>query len=172
MEALSRMISALVNNDFMAGFSIGDPNMGIINISHLLSIDDTLIFCEANQNQVRALKALILYFEAMSSLKVNFDKSEMVPVGKVNNISQLASTLGCKVSSLPMNYLGLPLGAASRAILIWDMVIERIERRLARWKRLYLSKSCKITLIKSTLSNLPTYFLSLFPIPTGVSYQI
>lgn len=35
------------------------------------------------------------------------------------------------------------------------------------WKRMYLSKGGR--LIKSTLSNLPTYFLSLFPIPASVA---
>ncbi|XP_035551431.1 uncharacterized protein LOC118349840 [Juglans regia] len=73
----------------------------------------------------------------------------MVPVGSVNNIKQLANTLGCKVASLPMEYLGLPLGAASRAISISDTMIEKIERRLAGWKRLYLlPKGGRITLIK------------------------
>lgn len=44
-----------------------------------------------------------------------------------------------------------------------------MECRLADWKRLYLSKGGRITLIKSTLPNLPTYFLSLFPILVGVA---
>ena len=30
----------------------------------------------------------------------------------------------------------------------------------------------RVTLIKSTLSNLPTYFLSLFPIPASVANRI
>ncbi|KAG6732890.1 hypothetical protein I3842_01G199300 [Carya illinoinensis] len=37
---------------------------------------------------------------------------------------------------------------------------------------MYLSKGGRITLIKSTLSNLPTYFLSLFPLPVGVAARI
>jgi len=37
---------------------------------------------------------------------------------------------------------------------------------------MYLSKGGKVTLIKSTLSNLPTYFLSLFPIPIRVANRI
>jgi hypothetical protein len=37
---------------------------------------------------------------------------------------------------------------------------------------MYLSKGGRITLIKSTLSNLPTYFLSLFPIPVAVASRI
>ncbi|KAF5476686.1 hypothetical protein F2P56_003400 [Juglans regia] len=172
MEALSRMISAAVTHGFMAGFPIGDPNKGIITLSHLLFADDTLLFCEADRDQLRALKALLLCFEAASDLKVNFDKSELVPVGNVSNTRQIASILGCKVASLPMTYLGLPLGAAVRASSIWDPVIEKIERKLEGWKRLYLSKGGRLTLIKSILSNLPTYFLSLFQLPARVAARI
>ena len=48
-------------------------------------------------------------------------------------------------------------------------MLEKMERRLAGWKRLYLSRGgggggVKVTLIKSTLSSLPTYFLSLLPL--------
>ena len=51
-------------------------------------------------------------------------------------------------------------------------ILEKMERRLAGWKRLYLSKGGRVTLIKSTISNLPTYFLSLFPIPASVTNRI
>ena len=44
--------------------------------------------------------------------------------------------------------------------------------RLAGWKCLFLSKGDRVTLIKSTLSNIPTYFLSLFPIPAFVANRI
>ena len=47
-----------------------------------------------------------------------------------------------------------------------------MERRLARSKRMYLFKGGKVTLIKSTLSSLPTYFLSLFPIPVKVANRM
>ena len=52
---------------------------------------------------------------------------------------------------------------------IWNPILEKMERRLVGWKRLYLFKGGRVTLIKSTLSNLPTYFLSLFPIPAAVA---
>ena len=71
-----------------------------------------------------------------------------------------------------MTYLGLPLGAKFKDRAIWNSILERMERRLTSWKRLYLSKGGKITLIKSTLSSLPTYFLSLFPIPVDIAIRI
>ena len=49
-------------------------------------------------------------FQAFTGLKVNVGKSEIVPVGEVRNIQCLANILQCKVGSLPMTYLGMPLG--------------------------------------------------------------
>jgi hypothetical protein len=34
---------------------------------------------------------------------------------------------------------------------------------------MYLSKGARVTLIKRTLSNLPTYFMSLIPLPMSVA---
>ena len=87
----------------------------------------------------------------------------------MHNIDLLLTALGCKQGTLPMKYLGLPLGAKFKDKTIWNPILEKMERRLAGWKRLYLSKGGRVILIKSTLSNLPTYFLSLFPIPAAVA---
>ena len=99
-------------------------------------------------------------------------KSELVPVGDVLNMDELVAILGCRQSSLPMTYLGLPLGAKFKDRAIWNPILEKMERRLASWKRLYLSKGGKVTLLKSTLSTLLTYDLSLFPILVDVANRI
>jgi hypothetical protein len=59
-----------------------------------------------------------------------------------------------------------------KPISIWDGIIEKVEHRLAGWKWLYLSKRGKITLIKSTLSNLPTYLMSLLPLMASIANRI
>ena len=64
------------------------------------------------------------------------------------------------------------MGATFKDKTIWNPILEKMERRLAGWKKLYLSKGGKVTLIKSTLSSLPTYFLSLFPIPVKVAKRM
>ena len=54
----------------------------------------------------------------MTGLKVNVAKSEMVPIGEVNNMHALAEILGCRVGALPMTYLGMPLGASLKSLSI------------------------------------------------------
>ena len=116
--------------------------------------------CDADIDQMLFLRLILSWFEIVSGLKIKLDKSK------------LADALGCKQGSLPMKYLGLPLGAKWKDRAVWNPIIEKVERRLAGWKRLYLSKGGRLTLIKSTLSNLPTYLLSLFPIPEDIAYRI
>jgi hypothetical protein len=57
-------------------------------------------------------------------------------MGSVVDVESQGMTLGCKV----MSYVGLPLGAHFKARSVWNGIVERMERRLATWKRLYLSK--------------------------------
>lgn len=94
-----------------------------------------------------------------SGLKIYLGKSEMVPIGEVPKVEALADILGCKIFNLPMKYLGLPLGAKYKSEAICDLVLEKLERRLAMWKKFYLSKEGRIDLIKNMLSSLPKYFL-------------
>ena len=56
--------------------------------------------------------------------------------------------------------------------LFRDGLVSRIERKLAGWKGKYLSKGGKLTLIRSTLSSIPTYFMSLHIMPISVAKQI
>ena len=109
-----------------------------------------------------------MWFEAMSGLKVNLDKSEIIPVGRVKNVEDLALEFGCKVSTFPSSYLGLPLGARFKEVAIWDRVEERLRKRLSIWKRQYISKKVRLNLIRSTLSSMSIYCMSLFYMPKSV----
>jgi hypothetical protein len=108
--------------------------------SHLLFVDETLIFCGANPSQLHYLCALFLCSEAVSGFKIYLAKSELVPVGNDNNVDGLTSIMGYGVSYLPLKYLGLLLETSFKAKSIWDGVIEKIECRLASWKMMHLSK--------------------------------
>jgi hypothetical protein len=109
LEALSRMLSAMVNKGLLLGFSMGSMSNDELSLFHLLFADDTLIFCEANLEHLHIMCCLFLCFEVVFGLKVNLAKSELVLVRSVENVEGLACVLGCRVSSLPMKYLSLSL---------------------------------------------------------------
>jgi hypothetical protein len=100
--------------------------------------------------QLFLLRCLFLCFEAMSGLKINLSKSEIVSVGDVGDVEGLVGILGCRVALLPMKYLSLPFGDPYKVSTIWNDIIERMKLRLVGWKRLYLSKGGRLVLIKST----------------------
>ena len=56
-----------------------------------------------------SIRLVLSCFQAFTGLKVNIRKSEIVPVGEVNNIVTLANILQCRVGKLPMKYLGMLL---------------------------------------------------------------
>jgi hypothetical protein len=62
----------------------------------------------------------------VSSLKVNLAKSNLIPVGNVDQVGRLARILGFGVATLPVKYFGLLLGASYKSTHIWDGVIEKI----------------------------------------------
>lgn len=124
MKALGRTISAAASGALLLGLFVGiGPD-----ISHVLFVDDTLLFCGVDPNHLRNLRSLFLLFEVVSGLKTNLAKSEFVLEGYVNNVVGLVGIFGCGVASLPLKYLSLPFGASYKAKHIWDNVIEKIKR--------------------------------------------
>jgi hypothetical protein len=68
-----------------------------------------------------------------------------------------------------LKYLGLPLGASFKLKTIWDGVVEEIERRLVSWKKI-LGWSPNSN--QEFVYILPTYFLSLYPLPAGIAIRL
>lgn len=93
-------------------------------------------------------------------------------MGNQINIQEFANILKCKVGKLPTVYLGLPLGASNRNKNLWEPVITKIQGRVGSWRNELLSKAGRLTLIKSVLSTMPTYFMSLFKMPCGIAKKI
>ena len=172
MEALSCLINRAVDGNYLSGIKIANERGEDLSISHFFYADDTLIFCEDDLEQLKFLSWILMWFEAMSGLKINLTKSEIIPIGPVNNLVELTSELGCNIGSFPTSYLGLPLGAKHKALGVWDSIEERYWKRLAAWKTQYISKGGRITLIRSTLSSLPIYHLSLFRMPRKVCIRL
>ena len=172
MEVLSVLIRRPVEGGFISGCSIRRGKRQAVNISHLLFADDTIIFCEAKKEHLTHLSWILFWFEVASRLRINLAKSEIILIGEVEEVDEMAVELGCRVGQLPTVYLGLPLGAPNKASSVWDGVEERVRRRLTFWKRQYISKGGRITLIKTTMSSMPLYQMSLFRMPKTVARRL
>ena len=80
-----------------------------MQLTHLFFADDTLVFCSDSRDQLAYLSWILLWFKAISGLKINLDKSSILLVGDVENLEVLAAELECRIGTLPSTYLGLPL---------------------------------------------------------------
>ena len=135
MEVFSTLVEKASARGFLSGHKFVGRSEETLQISHLLFADDTLVFCKDSEDQLSSLCWILLWFEAFSGLRINLEKSVIMPVGPVENVDQLALELGCKVGALPTTYLGLPLGCRQASTSVWDGVEEKFLRKLAMWKR-------------------------------------
>ena len=86
---------------FLIGYSLKGKSGVVVNISHLLFTDNTLVFRRESEDQTAYLSTILLCFEALSGLRVNLEKSVILPVGNMENIEHSARKLGCRVGTLP-----------------------------------------------------------------------
>ena len=119
MDILSRLINKAMERNFLSGCKIGGVGEEEeLELSHLLYADDTMLFCKDNPNNLAFLGWILMWFEALSGLKINLGKSEIFLIGGRENVEGLMVELGCKVGLLPTTYLGLPLGVPHKSVEI------------------------------------------------------
>ena len=169
-EVLNRMMHKAANLGLIRGLSVGKDR---ILLSHLQFADDTLVFCEAEEQYLKSIKELFLTFQSFSGLCVNYNKSGLLVLGKDEDwILRMEQLMECKRIQLPFNYLGIPLGANMKKAASWKQVLDKVQQRLKSWKSSSLSKAGRLIMIKSVLNSLPIYYLSLFKIPRKVADDI
>jgi len=119
------------------------------------------------------MRAVLLLFEDVSGLKVNFNKSMLTCINISDSwLSEAALVMNCRRGTIPFIYLGLPIGSDSRKLSFWKPVVDRIVSCLSKWKNKFLSFGGRLVLLKSVLSSLPVYFHSLFKAPAGIISSI
>ena len=83
MEVFSRMLRRMEGANLFRGFKVAGKRGGGECVSHLLFANDTILFCDANVEQILHIRLLLLSFQAVTGLKVNVHKSEMVPIERL-----------------------------------------------------------------------------------------
>ena len=108
----------------------------------------------------------------LSGVKINFNKSVVCGIGVGDDpVNVFAGVLNCKTQVLPIKYLGLPLGAIPR-LAFGNLYLIISEESWHHGSVVLSLLGGRLTLIKSVLSNLPIYFMSLFKLPEKVAKSI
>ena len=92
MEVLSRLLKKTEEGDLGVSKQVPMREKVCIFLIFLFA-DDTILFCYASREQLLYIRMVLIFFEAITSLKVNVSKSESVPIGEVGNLDALARNL-------------------------------------------------------------------------------
>jgi hypothetical protein len=122
--------------------------------------DDTLVIMQADVQQFMYLQELLQCFGATTRLKVNYEKSNLLPINIPESaVSIYTSALNCQLDNLPFIYLGLPLSISKPRKEHFMPLVRCIQRRLPSCT-MYLNYGSKLRLVNSVLSSLPIFCMS------------
>lgn len=136
-------------------------------VNHLFFADDSILFCDASQNNAIGLMEIRKTYELCSGQKINRDKSAIFfsPNTLSSTKSLITSTLQVRIVVLSEKYLGLPTDVGRSKISSFKSLSARVWKRLQGWKGKLLSRAGKEVLIKSVAQAIPTYSMSCFLLP-------
>nr|GEX97273.1 RNA-directed DNA polymerase, eukaryota, reverse transcriptase zinc-binding domain protein [Tanacetum cinerariifolium] len=89
----------------------------------------------------------------------------------IEEVDLAAREVDCSTFSPPFTHLGVKVGGGMSIINSWDEVLCKVSSRLSKWKLKTLSIGGRLILIKSVLSSIPLYHMSIFKVPMGVLHS-
>lgn len=128
MESLNNIFKTTNFYGWRKGFEVARVGSDSLEVTHLQYVDDTLIFCDADRNQSRHLRIILLLFEGISGLHINWGKNFLYPINDIPCMNMLSSILGGAVGSLPTIYLGMPLGASQSRLRFGILLVRNVKR--------------------------------------------
>ncbi|KAL8458477.1 hypothetical protein ACS0TY_036118 [Phlomoides rotata] len=165
-ESLNRFVKRAVNLNLFSPISIGRNE---VKVSIMQFADDTIILGSGDMVSICTTKAILRWIEILSGLVVNFHKSNLFSFNKSDSWAREAEACcNCTKGSMPLVYLGIPVGYEKKSDSIWNGVVAKFRRKLDEWSSRNLSIAGKVTLINSVLNALPTFLFSLFLAPTNI----
>jgi hypothetical protein len=115
------------------------------------------------------LKFLLLYFENMSGLRINFHKSEVMVMGTSDLEKQrITNMLNCKQGSFPFTYLGLPISDHAITATDWGPLTTKVAKRADPWTGKFMSSAARLILVNACLSSLPLHAMGVCMLGDGI----
>jgi hypothetical protein len=165
-EGLGRYIKSAVLEGALKGLPLHNIRP---TPSHNQFIDDTLLMNSPTACKSLKLNSILSDFIEASGMTLNLDKSKIfffnTPVAIQIHISKI---LGIPRSSLPSNYLDIPLTGVLAKSISWGTLLLCISNRLANWTFRPLNITARLVLLKSVLQTLPTYLFTALAAPKQI----
>lgn len=129
-EGFSTLIHEAARNQQINGISIC---RSCPLITHLLFVDDNLLFCKAKDQECQALVNILNRYEAASRQKINIDKSSVFfSLNTPQEIREsIVNTLGPMQDSRHNKYLRLPSIIGKYKTQVFTEVKDRVAKKLA-----------------------------------------
>eukprot|EP00253_Pinus_taeda_P006494 PITA_06494 len=170
-EGLSQLIHKARREGKVKGIEVATN----LFISHLLFVDDILIFTSIEQIEIKELKIILELFMKATGMQINYRKSQLIMTGIVaQERVRLQSFFPFQPSTLdlPFKYLGFWLKPNAYKKEDWNWLIAKIESRISHWSYKWLSRVGRLTLIKSLILAIPVYWAALTWVPKGIMEKI
>jgi hypothetical protein len=123
---------------------------------------------EKDDLSIANLKFILICFEPLSDLKINFHKSEVI-VMRVDAQEQarVANLPNCQEGAFPFKYLGFLMNDKKHTIADMEPVVATVGGRTEPWQGRFLSYAARLIPTDSCLSSLPLHTMSLFLLADG-----
>jgi hypothetical protein len=137
---------------------------GILTLQYA---DDTLLFASSEDDCIKNLKIVLMLFEKVLGMRINFHKSELIPLNlDPARAHEIPHMFSCPLEGLPFKYLGVPIHFERLKREDLQPVLYKMIRRIASWGGgKLLAYSSRLILIKTCLASVPVYLLSFFKFP-------
>lgn len=121
--------------------------------------DDTLLFTRASEIEVDYIMDILLLYELASGQKINLEKSKVSFSKNVCTESQntLLSKLNFQVVEDHENYLGLPTFVGRPKKVVFQVIQDRMWKKVKGWKERFLSRAGREVLLKYVAQAIPKY---------------
>jgi hypothetical protein len=127
-DGLTKMLNRANSKGLTKGLLDNFRPGGIISLQYA---DDTILFSKAEESTLRNLKCVLMWYEQISDMRINFHKSELAPLNlEIDEAHRLAHVFSCPLGSFPINYLGVPLHYDN---LSRDDIQPLVDKMLKRW---------------------------------------
>ena len=128
------------------------------SISHLLFADDSLVFCQAKQEEVQVTSDVLDLYAMASGQCINFEKSYVYFSSNTSRVQKdsIKNVLRVREVEKFESYLGLPTLIGRSKYQAFSFLKERVWKKIQGWKGKLLSKAGKEVLIKAVAQSIPT----------------